>query len=112
MESLNNLIEGFGTALTPTHLLLAAVGVLLGTFIGVLPGIGPAMAVALLLPITFGLDPTGAFIMFAGIYYGGMFGGSTTSILLNTPGETSSVMCAVEGNPSVQIGRASCRERV
>lgn len=86
MDSLNSLIDGFGTALTPVNLLWAALGVLLGTAIGVLPGIGPAMAVALLLPVTYGLEPTGAFIMFAGIYYGAMFGGSTTSILLNTPG--------------------------
>ena len=107
MDSLNQLIDGFGTALTPTHLLLAAVGVLLGTFIGVLPGIGPAMAVALLLPVTYGLDPTAAFIMFAGIYYGGMFGGSTTSILLNTPGETASVVTAIEGNQMAKRGRGS-----
>ena len=90
MDSLSQLIDGFGTALTPTNLLLAAIGVLLGTFIGVLPGIGPAMAVALLLPVTYGLEPVAAMIMFAGIYYGGMFGGSTTSILLNTPGESAS----------------------
>ncbi len=85
MNALNSLMDGFGTALTPLNLLWAALGVLLGTAIGVLPGIGPAMAVALLLPVTYGLDPVAAFIMFAGIYYGAMFGGSTTSILLNTP---------------------------
>jgi putative tricarboxylic transport membrane protein len=107
MDSLSQLIDGFGTALTPLHLLLAAIGVLLGTFIGVLPGIGPAMAVALLLPVTYGLDPTAALIMFAGIYYGGMFGGSTTSILLNTPGETSSVVTAIEGNQMAKRGRGS-----
>jgi putative tricarboxylic transport membrane protein len=106
MGSLSQLIDGFGTALTPTNLLLAAIGVLLGTFIGVLPGIGPAMALALLLPVTYGLDPTAALIMFAGIYYGGMFGGSTTSILLNTPGETSSVVTAIEGNQMAKRGRA------
>ncbi|WP_442943887.1 tripartite tricarboxylate transporter permease [Nocardia sp. NBC_00508] len=104
---LDNLIEGFGTALTPTHLLLAAIGVLLGTAIGVLPGIGPAMAVALLLPITYSVEPTGAFIMFAGIYYGGMFGGSTTSILLNTPGETAAVVTAIEGHPMARRGRGA-----
>ena len=107
MDSLTQLIDGFGTALTPLHLLLAAIGVLLGTFIGVLPGIGPAMAVALLLPVTYGLDPTAALIMFAGIYYGGMFGGSTTSILLNTPGETASVVTAIEGNQMAKRGRGS-----
>jgi putative tricarboxylic transport membrane protein len=107
VDSLSQLIDGFGTALTPLHLLLAAVGVLLGTFIGVLPGIGPAMAVALLLPVTYGLDPTAALIMFAGIYYGGMFGGSTTSILLNTPGETAAVVTAIEGNQMAKRGRGA-----
>ncbi|WP_419993224.1 tripartite tricarboxylate transporter permease [Streptomyces boninensis] len=104
---LASLIDGFGTALTPVNILWAAVGVLLGTAIGVLPGIGPAMAVALLLPVTYGLDPTAAFIMFAGIYYGGMFGGSTTSILLNTPGESAAVVAAMEGNPMAKSGRGS-----
>ncbi|MEU4763838.1 tripartite tricarboxylate transporter permease [Actinosynnema sp. NPDC023794] len=107
MDSFTNLLEGFATALTPTHLALAALGVLLGTAIGVLPGIGPAMAVALLLPVTYGLEPTGAFIMFAGIYYGGMFGGSTTSILLNTPGESAAVVAAIDGNPMARKGRGS-----
>jgi putative tricarboxylic transport membrane protein len=101
------LLDGFATALTPTHLLFAAIGVLLGTAIGVLPGIGPAMAVALLLPVTYGMEPTGAFIMFAGIYYGGMFGGSTTSILLNTPGESAAVVTAFEGNPMARKGRGA-----
>ncbi|WP_033436507.1 tripartite tricarboxylate transporter permease [Saccharothrix sp. NRRL B-16314] len=107
MDSFTNLLEGFATALTPTHLALAALGVLLGTAIGVLPGIGPAMAVALLLPVTYGLEPTGAFIMFAGIYYGGMFGGSTTSILLNTPGESAAVVAAIDGNPMARKGRGA-----
>ncbi|GAA2784479.1 tripartite tricarboxylate transporter permease [Crossiella cryophila] len=107
MDALAHLIDGFGTALTPMNLLYAVIGVLLGTAIGVLPGIGPAMAVALLLPVTYGLDPTGAFIMFAGIYYGGMYGGSTTSILLNTPGETAAVVTAIEGNPMARNGRGS-----
>ena len=89
------------------NLLYAAIGVLLGTFVGVLPGIGPAMAVALLLPVTYSLEPTPAFIMFAGIYYGGMYGGSTTSILLNTPGESASVMTALEGNKMAKTGRAA-----
>lgn len=105
MDSFTSLIDGFGTALTPAHLLWAAVGVLLGTAIGVLPGIGPAMAVALLLPVTYGLEPTAALIMFAYIYYGGMFGGSTTSILLNTPGESAAVVAAIEGNPMAKSGR-------
>ncbi|GAA2342651.1 tripartite tricarboxylate transporter permease [Saccharopolyspora halophila] len=107
MDSLHLLLDGFATALTPTHLLWAAIGVLLGTAIGVLPGIGPAMAVALLLPVTYALEPTGAFIMFAGIYFGGMFGGSTTSILLNTPGESAAVVAAMEGNPMARKGRGA-----
>jgi putative tricarboxylic transport membrane protein len=107
MDALTQLIDGFGTALTPQNLLYAFIGVLLGTAIGVLPGIGPAMTVALLLPLTRGLDVTGALIMFAGIYYGGMYGGSTTSILLNTPGESASVVTAVEGNKMAKGGRAA-----
>ena len=89
--------------------MFAFVGVLLGTAIGVLPGIGPAMTVALLLPLTRGLDVTTALIMFAGIYYGGMYGGSTTSILLNTPGESASVVTAIEGNKMARAGRAPRR---
>jgi putative tricarboxylic transport membrane protein len=107
MEALSDLLNGFATALTPTNLAWAALGVILGTAVGVLPGIGPAMTVALLLPVTYGLDPTAAFIMFAGIFYGGMFGGSTTSILLNTPGESSSVITAIEGNLMARGGRAA-----
>jgi putative tricarboxylic transport membrane protein len=102
-----NLIDGFGNVLTPENLLLAAAGVTLGTLVGVLPGIGPALTIALLLPLTFNFsDPTGAFILFAGIYAGGMYGGSTTSILLNTPGESSSVATAIEGHQMARRGRA------
>jgi putative tricarboxylic transport membrane protein len=107
IDSLAHLMDGFGAALTPGNLLFAALGVLLGTAIGVLPGIGPAMAVALLLPVTYAFDPTGAFIMFAGIYFGAMFGGSTTSILLNTPGESAAVVAAIEGNPMAKSGRGA-----
>ena len=107
MGDLDLLLGGLQSALTPENLMYAAIGVLLGTFVGVLPGIGPAMAVALLLPVTFSLEPTSAFIMFAGIYYGGMYGGSTTSILLNTPGESASVMTALEGNKMAKAGRAA-----
>ena len=89
------------------NLLYAVIGVLLGTAVGVLPGIGPAMTVALLLPITYNVSPSAAFIMFAGIFYGGMYGGSTTSILLNTPGESSSVITAIEGNKMAKAGRAA-----
>jgi putative tricarboxylic transport membrane protein len=87
-------------------LLYALIGVVLGTAVGVLPGIGPALTVALLLPVTYGLDPAGSLIMFAGIYYGGMYGGSTTSILLNTPGESASIVTALEGNKMARAGRA------
>ncbi|GAA0964195.1 tripartite tricarboxylate transporter permease [Acrocarpospora macrocephala] len=107
MDSLNLLLDGFATALTPVNLLYALMGVTLGTLVGVLPGIGPAMTVALLLPITFNVPPASAFIMFAGIYYGGMYGGSTTSILLNTPGESSSMITALEGNKMARRGRAA-----
>ena len=104
---MSDLLQGFATVLEPQYLLYAAIGVTLGTFVGVLPGIGPALTIALLLPITFSLDdPIGTFIMFAGIYYGAMYGGSTTSILLNTPGESASVATAIEGYQMARRGRA------
>jgi putative tricarboxylic transport membrane protein len=106
VEILANLAIGFSAALTPINLMWGFIGCLLGTAIGVLPGIGPALTVALLLPITAKVDPTGALIMFAGIYYGAQFGGSTTSILLNTPGESSSMVTALEGNLMARNGRA------
>lgn len=105
MDSIAALGQGILTALQPLNLLFALIGVTLGTFVGVLPGIGPALTVALLLPITFKLDPAGSLIMFAGIYYGGMYGGSTTSILLNTPGESASIVTALEGNKMARAGR-------
>ena len=105
MDTLAALAQGFAVALTPFNLLWALVGVTLGTAVGVLPGIGPALTVALLLPVTFNLDPTAAFIMFAGIYYGAMYGGSTTSILLNTPGESATIVTALEGNLMARKGR-------
>src|SRR5688572_508173 len=107
MDTLHALGQGFASALTWTHLLWAFAGVTLGTAVGVLPGIGPALTVALLLPITFGLDPISAFIMFGGIYYGAMYGGSTTSILLNTPGETGSIATAIDGYAMARQGRAA-----
>lgn len=107
MDNLNHLITGFGDVLTPLNLALALLGVTVGTGVGVLPGIGPAMTVALLLPITYGMQPTQAMILFAGIFYGGMYGGSTTSILLNTPGESASVVTAIEGNKMAKAGRAA-----
>ena len=105
MEAVNDLLGGFATALQPEYLLYAAIGVTLGTIVGVLPGIGPALSIALLLPVTLNFDPTAAFIMFAGIYYGGMYGGSTTSILLNTPGESASVVTTLEGFQMARRGR-------
>jgi putative tricarboxylic transport membrane protein len=105
VDTLTALVAGFAVAATPQHLLWCLAGVTLGTAVGVLPGIGPALTVALLLPVTYSLDATAAFIMFAGIYYGGMYGGSTTSILLNTPGESASVMTAIEGNLMARAGR-------
>ncbi len=86
MDAFPALIAGFGVALQPANLLWGFVGVTLGTLVGVLPGVGPALTVAMLLPLTGRLDPTGALIMFAGIYYGARFGGSTATILLNPPG--------------------------
>jgi putative tricarboxylic transport membrane protein len=106
MEVWGLLMQGFSVALQPTNLLWALVGVTLGTAVGVLPGIGPAVAIALLLPLTSKLDPSGALIMFAGIYYGAMYGGSTTSILLNTPGESATIVTAMEGNQMAKRGRA------
>ena len=106
MDTLAQLANGFAVALTPGNLMFALIGTFLGTAIGVLPGIGPALTIALLLPITFKVDPTGAFILFAGIYYGAMYGGSTTSILLNTPGESATIVTALEGNRMAKRGRA------
>ena len=106
MDTVNLLMQGFGTAMTVTNLLWALFGCALGTAVGVLPGIGPATTVAMLLPITAKVDITASMIFFAGIYYGAMYGGSTTSILLNTPGETASMVTAMEGNKMAKSGRA------
>ena len=106
MDTFNMLMDGFGTALTLSNLLWALFGCALGTAVGVLPGIGPASTVAMLLPITAKVDITASMIFFAGIYYGAMYGGSTTSILLNTPGETASMVTAMEGNKMAKSGRA------
>jgi putative tricarboxylic transport membrane protein len=102
----HNLTLGFSVAGTPFNLLLCLVGVFLGTVIGVLPGIGPMTGVALLIPLTFTLAPTSAIILMAGIYYGAMYGGSTTSILVNTPGESSSVVTCIDGYEMAKQGRA------
>ncbi|RYZ10501.1 MAG: tripartite tricarboxylate transporter permease [Comamonadaceae bacterium] len=106
MDILNALLAGFSAAITPVNLLWCLVGCALGTAVGVLPGIGPAVAVAMLLPITGKVDVTASMIFFSGIYYGAMYGGSTTSILLNTPGETASMVTAMEGNKMAKSGRA------
>lgn len=100
-------LSGFSNALTLTNLGFGLLGTILGTLVGVLPGIGPALAISLLLPVTLIADPTAALIMFGAIYYGTMFGGSTTSILLNAPGESGSVMTTIEGNKMARNGRAS-----
>jgi len=107
MDALFSLMDGFATALTPINLMWSLVGVTLGTLVGILPGIGPALTIALLLPVTSKLDPTGSFIMFAGLYYGAMYGSSTTSILLNTPGESGSIITAIEGNLMARQGRGA-----
>ena len=107
METLQLLWNGLYNAASPTYLMWALAGATVGTAVGVLPGIGPALTVAILLPVTFSLDPTSAFIMFAGIYSGAMYGGSTTSILINTPGETASMITAVDGHMMARQGRAS-----
>ncbi len=106
MEILNHLIQGFQVGLQPSNLFFCLVGVLLGTLIGVLPGIGPAATIALLLPATFNLGATPAIIMLAGIYYGAMYGGSTTSILVNIPGEASSVVASLDGYQMALKGKA------
>ncbi len=105
MDTFVLLANGLLVAFEPINLFYALIGVTIGTAVGVLPGIGPALTVALLLPVTYRLDPAGSLIMFAGIYYGGMYGGSTTSILLNTPGESASIITALEGNKMARKGR-------
>ncbi|HZA52238.1 MAG TPA: tripartite tricarboxylate transporter permease, partial [Myxococcaceae bacterium] len=106
MEIFDNLWIGFSAAVSPLRLLYALIGVLLGTLIGVLPGIGPVATIAMLLPITFNLDPVAALIMLAGIYYGSQYGGSTTAILVNIPGETGSVVTCLDGYQMARQGRA------
>lgn len=107
METLNLLFQGFAVALQPMNLVWALIGSMLGTAIGILPGIGPALTIALLLPVTVSVGPVSAFIMFAGVFYGAMYGGSTTSILINTPGEAGSMMTALEGNKMARNGRGA-----
>ena len=106
MDLINNLTLGFGVAFTAQNLIYAFVGCLLGTLIGVLPGIGPVATIAMLLPATYALPPVAALIMLAGIYYGAQYGGSTTSILLNMPGETSSAVTCLDGYQMARRGQA------
>jgi putative tricarboxylic transport membrane protein len=97
MDLFSGLIHGFSVALTPMNLLFGFLGAVIGTIIGILPGLGPLGTMALLLSLTYGFDPTAGMILFAGIYFGAMYGGSTTSILLNIPGEAASVSTVLEG---------------
>jgi len=106
MDITQHILYGFSVALTPENLFFCFLGAFLGTLIGVLPGLGPAASIALLLPITFKIPPTAAIIMLAGIYYGAMYGGSTTSILVNIPGEAASVVTCFDGHQMAKQGRA------
>ena len=106
MDTIGGLLQGFDVALTWSNLTMCFVGVFLGTVIGVLPGLGPPATIAMLLPLTLKLEPTGAMIMLAGIYYGAKYGGSTTSILLNVPGESASVVTCLDGYQMARKGRA------
>jgi putative tricarboxylic transport membrane protein len=106
MDALNHLLQGLNVALTPLNLLACFMGVIIGTLIGVLPGVGPVATIAILLPFSFTLDPTSAIIMLSGIYYGSQYGGSTTSILVNIPGETGSIVTCLDGYQMARKGRA------
>src|SRR4051794_33688188 len=106
MDSLGHLLSGFAAALSWYYLLYAFTGCMLGTLIGVLPGLGPAAGTAILIPLTFSLDPTGAIIMLSAIYYGAMYGGTITSVLINVPGEAASVVTCIDGHQMARQGRA------
>src|ERR687883_424081 len=106
VDLFNNLALGFGVAFSPINLMLCLIGALVGTLVGVLPGIGTIATVAMLLPIPFGLPPVGALIMLAGIYYGAQYGGSTTSVLVNIPGEATSVVTCLDGHQMARQGPA------
>ncbi len=105
-DLIGNLTLGFATALSPSNLLLCFIGCFVGTLVGVLPGVGPIATIAMLMPLTFKVDPTGALIILAGIYYGAQYGGSTTAILINVPGEATSVVTALDGHAMARSGRA------
>src|SRR5512147_635306 len=106
MDAFVGLYNGFQNALSLHNLYLCFIGCLWGSMVGVLPGVGPLAGITLLIPVTYGLDPTGAIIMLAGIYYGAMYGGSTTSILMNIPGESASVVTCLDGYQMTRRGRA------
>ena len=106
MDLLNNLIFGFGVALSLQNVLYCLIGCLVGTLIGVLPGIGPIATLAMVLPLSFTLPPVSSLIMMAGIYYGAQYGGSTTAILVNLPGENSSVITCIDGYQMARQGKA------
>jgi putative tricarboxylic transport membrane protein len=103
---LDGILQGLGTAMMPINLFMVVVGCFVGTFIGMLPGLGPVTAIALMIPITYGLDPASGIILMAGVYYGSMFGGSTASILINTPGCSASMITAIDGYPLACKGQA------
>src|ERR671915_2655930 len=105
-ETLHNLYVGFSVALSPGVLLYAFVGCVIGTLVGVLPGVGPLAGISLVLPASFGLDATSAIVLLAGIYYGAMYRGSTTSILMRIPGEAASVMTCIDGYAMTRKGRS------
>ena len=107
MDLLGSLAYGLSVTLAPANLLACFAGVFVGTLIGVLPGIGPVATMSLLLPVTYAMSPTASIIMMAGVYYGAMYGGSTTSILLNTPGETASIATAIDGYAMARQGRGA-----
>ena len=110
MEIFDQLLLGFSVAISPINIVYLMLGSLIGMVVGIIPGFGPAAGLSILLPLTFGMDPTGAIIMLAAIYYGAMYGGTITSILLNTPGESAVVASTFDGYPLAQQGRPwSCR---
>src|SRR5512139_2897608 len=106
MDLIANLTTGFSVALAPINLVFVAAGVIIGTLIGALPGIGPVAGLSILIPLAFGMDPTAAMILMCGVYYGCMYGGTITSVLMNVPGESSSIMTCLDGNAMAKQGRA------